>query len=32
MHENVTTILPFVTTIFIITQNIEHNVMEHKYW
>ncbi len=22
----------FVTSIFIINQNIEHNVMEHKYW
>ncbi len=22
----------FVTAIFIITQNIEHNVIEHKYW
>ncbi len=27
-----TTTTIFVSTIFIITQNIEHNVMEHKYW
>ncbi len=34
VHEITWTIIvsTIVTTICIITQNIEHNVMEHKYW